>query len=307
MKRKNIYKTQVIAALLFCINLVLGVYNVTAQNSTGFMVDRDLFLATDRTTLLSENMQVKTIAETPVLQFTTSNSDIAPGGTGTFVVTLDSRGDDSIRGYSFDIQYDASVIDSNSFVLNWNGNGTSQDEVKTIFVQKNGVVHVIVINSTDTKKSEGGSKSKSQVVNILVDFKLLPVDNISGLTLVQVQNSSVKFFNNTSKQLPNLNNQINITGKLIAEQNQNYSSVDNTVNVYPNPVTPSESYITIDLGAQTSNHITICDISGKLVKVLTGNNSGNVKIEVDNLQGSVYIITIYTQGGAIVKKFVKIS
>jgi hypothetical protein len=74
---------------------------------------------------------------------------------------------------------------------------------------------------------------------------------------------------------------------------------DNTINIYPNPVTNN---ITIETPQQATIEIT--DIQGRLIKTLEV-NAGKTSVDVSTLPSGVYIVKAKTEKGVTFKKIVK--
>ena len=290
MKKESIYKTALASGVL-AMSLIFAPSGLIAKGSSVFIGSTNASIASGSVNSSEVRTVISCKPVTPVL---------LGGDPGAVVVTIDNNGNgDIIKGISFDVKYDLSIIDTGSFKFdlgpnsNWNLINASNNS-------QTGVIHIIIIpkqNVANKKRNLGDSI-------ITIDFKLLPVDNVSGYTAFHVLNSNLNSQGFSSPD-PNETNGAKIaTNPLALNQNNDQNNFDDAVTVYPNP---AQSFININLGTKTSDYITISDLNGKIVKVLKGGNSGNVKIEVDNLQGQVYIINIYTQCGIIVRKFVKLS
>jgi len=83
-----------------------------------------------------------------------------------------------------------------------------------------------------------------------------------------------------------------ITG--IKELNENKN-----IKIYPNPVTNNFS-----IESQDNSIIKIITIQGQLLKTIEANNR-NTTIDVSDLSGGVYFITVTTDNGTTTKKFIK--
>ncbi len=78
--------------------------------------------------------------------------------------------------------------------------------------------------------------------------------------------------------------------------------VSNSIKLYPNPV---NDVLTLNVTNLTISNIEIMDLNGRMVKVISGNNTSDVKINVSDLSAGVYMINIYSENNKTTKKFMK--
>lgn len=76
----------------------------------------------------------------------------------------------------------------------------------------------------------------------------------------------------------------------------------NKFNVYPSP---ASNIVNISSEYGLVNTIKIVDINGRLVKEVKANNATNTEINVSDLKAGIYMITIESIEGSVVKKFIK--
>ncbi len=82
------------------------------------------------------------------------------------------------------------------------------------------------------------------------------------------------------------------------------TAAESTVTIYPNPV---KSYATISFTYQNVDKISILNIVGREIKIITPENGKKeVKISLVDLQPGVYFLAAYNQGSTLItKKFLK--
>ncbi len=79
----------------------------------------------------------------------------------------------------------------------------------------------------------------------------------------------------------------------------NKQNINNSISVYPNP---AKNQLNI-LGLVDNSNISICDLSGKVMKEISANNRGS--IDITDLENGVYFVRIKSAKATEVLKFIK--
>jgi len=77
--------------------------------------------------------------------------------------------------------------------------------------------------------------------------------------------------------------------------------IDDLIEIFPNPTTDK---LTIEINSSYIQKISICNLTGKLIKTISCNNS-NLEIDVSNLSPGIYFLNGTSDQGTFRKRFVK--
>lgn len=99
------------------------------------------------------------------------------------------------------------------------------------------------------------------------------------------------------------NGEVN-TNNVLVDDVVKTSNLNNSVTVFPNPFIDFVKIESTDATVKI-NAVTICDITGKVIKQVKYSNVNNAILETSYMAKGIYVLNVYTNRGIIVKKVVK--
>ncbi len=266
-------------------------------NGDGFIDDNDTLAITQNWGQLYLRSQFTTQGGVPIYVDTAST---VPGDTLSLSIILGTGSQPAagVYGVAFTVEYDNTLIDSNTVAIGFVGSWLGNKGVDMITIFKDfyniGEVEIGIVRTDHNSRTNSGAIG--QIVFTIKD------------DVLKRANRRLDFMIKDIRMIDSLGNEMPVSPEPSSVLIQTPSAVDQLsdavdFNLFPNP---ANEMIRLQLPANEDQFIRLYDSRGALLQSLQLNGKSSHELDLRKMPSGNYFLQLQTERGVVTKKFVKI-